>query len=99
MAYIDGMFLVITSHTEQVVDDDTSWGWSNATIYTATLINRKTKKEIEFSNGVSEIYCMQQVKGSKGLFIVQMNELCLLDIENLKVTHLCSNTLGFLTKV
>ncbi|CDW78827.1 UNKNOWN [Stylonychia lemnae] len=94
MAQIDGMFLVITSHTGQVVDDS-SWGWSNTTIYTATLINRETKKEIQFSDGVSEVYSAQQVKGCNGLLMLQMYSLCLLDIENLKVTHLCSNSLGF----
>ncbi|CDW88900.1 UNKNOWN [Stylonychia lemnae] len=88
------MFLAITSHFEQVVDDS-SWGWSNETIYTATLINRETKEKIGLRDGVSQVYSMQQVKGCKGLLMVQMRSLCLLDIENLKVTHLCSNSLGY----
>ncbi|CDW75293.1 UNKNOWN [Stylonychia lemnae] len=91
IAEIDGKYLVITSHWEQVIDDDTSWGWRNEIQYSSTLIDRETKKDIKFSDEISKVYSMQQVKGRKDLLMAQMNGLCFLDIKNLKVTHLYSN--------
>ncbi|CDW84509.1 UNKNOWN [Stylonychia lemnae] len=89
IAEIDGKLLVTTSHLVQVSDHDTSWGWRNETRYHSTLIDRKTKKEIKFSDEVS-FHSMKQVKGRKDLLMAYMNGLCFLDINYLKVTHFYS---------